>query len=422
MAKASRDAGADPTARPGAHILQDRVAGLADCLLVNPPFNSSGWVKDESRSDARWEYGAPPAENANFAWLQYVASTVSPRGTAAVMMPCSAAWTRRRSEAEIRQGMIEADLIESVVTLPERPFGTTRIPAAIWVLSRNKARHGTRRSRDRRGETLFIDARSLGVMIDRTHWKLTDNGISRITDALRAWRGAPGAASYSDSPGFSSSVKTRLIAELGYDLSPGRYIGNGGNEWPDLRIARVAADLKAAGWQVGRLSDFIKHVDYLRSEKAPERPARIAELRDEERLVLPIEPHFDAAYGRVPEAVIPNRCLLVSLMQQVNGIFLAAWLNSADGRQARNAAMPGTGTSPRTVSKIDRSRFLNALVVPDPSPEIQAAIADTTVMLKKMQSRAGQLAAELWRTPAIAGQIRPTTRHWLDSEATSRKQ
>jgi hypothetical protein len=80
MAKASRDAGADPTARPGAHILPDRVPGLADCLLVNPPLNSSGWGKDESRSDARWQYGAPPAENANFAWLQYVASTMSPRG------------------------------------------------------------------------------------------------------------------------------------------------------------------------------------------------------------------------------------------------------------------------------------------------------------------------------------------------------
>jgi hypothetical protein len=177
----------------------------------------------------------------------------------------------------------------------------------------------------------------------------------------------------------------------------------------------MAEDLHAAGWQVSRLADFVKHAKYLRSERAPKRGAKIAELRDEERLIVPIEAHLDAAHGTVPQAVSPNRCLLVSLTPEINGTFLAAWLNSDDGRQARAVAMPGTGRSPRTVSKKNLRRFQDQLVVPVPSPDVQVAVADTVVLLSSMRQLAGQLATELWRTPSLASQVHSVTRRRLDS-------
>lgn len=354
---------ADLSAHPGTSLLGDPSRRLkADVALCNPPFNMSDWGRDEVRDDLRWQYGIPPADNANFAFLQHVVSTLSPHGIAAVIMPDRAASTRRRSEADIRRRIIEADLIESIIAFPDQLFDKTQVPFTLWLLKRDKASGGSGHSRDRRGQTLFIDARKLGVKVDRTHKRLTDNDAARITDAFEAWRGTPGAGSYTDSPGFCASVETHLIAELGYVLTPSRYVGVA-----DARTTQITENLKAAGWQVSRLADFVMHVEYLRSEKAPERATRIAELRNEKRLILPIEPHFDAAYGLVPESIIPNRCLLVSLLPQINGTFMAAWLNSADGRHARNAARPGTDRSPRTVSTADRSYFLNALVVPLPS-------------------------------------------------------
>jgi hypothetical protein len=117
----------------------------------------------------------------------------------------------------------------------------------------------------------------------------------------------------------------------------------------------------------------------------------------------------------VPETVIDNRCLLISLMPGINGVFLAAWLNSDEGRRIRAAAMPGTGKSPRTISLENRRLFLNGLVVPVPGLDVQATIADAVLMLTKVPQRAGQLAAELWRTPSLAAEIQPITRHWLHS-------
>ena len=341
----------------------------ADYVLANPPFNISGWGNDQLRDDARWRYGVPPADNANFAWLQHIMSHLSPDGVAAVVMPNGAASSQRRSEAEIRRRMIEADLIECIVALPEQLFCSTQIPVIIWILKRGEAPDGARHGCDRRGETLFIDARNLGVMVDRTHRRLTGKDIAYIIATYHAWRGEPSEGSYLDSPGFCVSATTREIAEHRYVLTPSRYVGAGGGRWPDEGVSRVTEELRAAGWRVSRLGDLVKHADYLRSEKAPERAAKVAELRDEERLVLPIEAHFDAAYGAVPEAVVPNRCLLLSLMSEINGMFLAAWLNSDDGRRARVDAIPGTGRSPRTLSLASLRCFLDGLMVPIPSPD-----------------------------------------------------
>ena len=355
----------DLGARSGCGLQRDMHRSLqADYVIGNIPFNLSGWGRDQLLNDPRWEYGIPPDDNANFAFLQDIVSVLSPRGSAAVIMPNSAASSRRRSEAEIRRRMIEADLIQCIIALPEQLFDTTQIGAAIWVLKRDKTPDGDRPAPDRRGETLFIDARSLGVMVDRSHRKLTADDQARITGTYHAWLGASGAGSYVDLPGFSRSATIREIAQRRYVLTPSQYVSDAGSGRLDERIIRLTEGWRAAGWQVGRLADFVMHSEYLHSEKAPERPAKIAKFRGEDRLVLPIEAHFNAVYGTVPEVLIRNRCLLVALTPGINGMSLAAWLNSEDGRQARRAAMPGTDRSPRTVSLANLRRFLNELVVP----------------------------------------------------------
>jgi type I restriction enzyme M protein len=391
----------------------------ADYVLANPPFNVSGWGADRLPCDPRWRYGVPPAGNANFAWLQHVVGHLSPRGIAAVVLTDRSVSGQQPSEAYIRQRMIEDDLVECIVALPGRLFHSTQVPVTLWLLNRDKTSAGTRHWRDRRGETLFIDARNLGVMIDCTRRTLTDNDLARITGTYHSWRGEPGAGSYVNQSGFCSAATIFEIGEHGYTLTPSPYVAaediDEDHERLDKKIVRLTEGLRTVNWPVSRLVDYVKHTEYLRSWKAPERAAKIAEFRDEERLVLPVEDHIDAAYGAVSETIIINRCLLISLMPGMNGFFLAAWLNSDEGRRIRAAAMPGTGRSPRTVSLENRRRFLEGLVVPVPGLDIQAAIADAVLTLTKVPQRAGQLAAELWRMPSLAAEIQPITRHWLDS-------
>jgi hypothetical protein len=145
----------------------------------------------------------------------------------------------------------------------------------------------------------------------------------------------------------------------------------------------------------------------------------MAEYSDEVRLVLPIEPHLDATYGVVREVVIANRCLLVSLLPGINGAFVAAWLNSDDGREGRAAAMPEPGRSPRTMSSGNLLRFLDGLIVPVPSPDLQASIADAAVMLHSVQQQARQLTAELWEAPSAVSKIESATRNWLSFRVSS---
>ena len=461
----------------------------ADYILANPPFNISHWGGDQLRDDLRWRYGVPPAGNANFAWLQQIVSHLSSRGVAAVLLVNGSVSSQQSAEAEIRRRMIEADLVECIVALPGQLFYSTRVPAMLWFLNRDKSSGGAGRRRDRCNETLFIDARSLGVMAGGTRRVLTDDDLVRIVGTHRAWCGKPGAGGYVDVPGFCASVTTERIAGHQYVLMPSRYVGvegeslegiharhglcvrvslqrsradlsgsarqppsfltvipagQDGATWRAVRYGRlgwqpeitavsdsvvwspidalleqcankIRQALDAVGWPTSRLVNFVKKADYLRSQKSPERAARIAEYPDEERLVLPIEQHFDAAYGVVREAVIANRCLLVSLLPGINGSFLAAWLNSDHGRGARAAAMPEPGKSPRTMSSGNLLRFLDGLIVPVPGLDVQASIADTAVTLHRARQHAVQLAAELWQAPSAAAEIRSVTRHWLDS-------
>jgi type I restriction enzyme M protein len=201
----------------------DRFPDLkADQILANPPFNVSDWGGERLREDKRWKFGVPPAGNANFAWVQHIIHHLSPTGTAGFVLANGSMSSNQSGEGEIRKAIIEADLVDCMIALPGQLFYSTQIPACLWFLARDK-KNG--RFRDRRGQVLFINARDLGPLVDRTHRELTGNELSRITCTYHAWRGEQNAGEYSDVPGFCMSATLDQIREHGYVLTPGRYVG-----------------------------------------------------------------------------------------------------------------------------------------------------------------------------------------------------
>jgi type I restriction enzyme M protein len=194
----------------------------ADFLLSNPPFNDSDWRGDLLKNDKRWVYGAPPTGNANFAWVQHYISHLAPTGLAGFVLANGSMSSNQSGEGEIRQAIIEADLVDCMVAMPGQLFYSTQIPVCLWFLARNK-KNG--RFRDRRGETLFIDARKLGTLVDRVHRDLDDADIARIAGTYHAWRGDKGAGEFADIPGFCKAVKVEEIRKHGHVLTPGRYVG-----------------------------------------------------------------------------------------------------------------------------------------------------------------------------------------------------
>ena len=195
----------------------------ADFILANPPFNVSDWGGDRLREDARWTFGVPPAGNANYAWLQHIHHHLAPNGAAGVVLANGSMSTATSGEGDIRRALVEADAVDCMIALPGQLFYSTQIPACLWFLTRNKNPGGD--WRDRSGEVLFIDARKLGQMVDRTRKEFSDEDIARIADTYRAWRGAPDAAPYEDKPGFRKSVTLEEIRGHGHVLTPGRYVG-----------------------------------------------------------------------------------------------------------------------------------------------------------------------------------------------------
>ncbi len=187
----------------------------ADFVIANPPFNDSDWGGELLRNDGRWKYGVPPKGNANYAWIQHFIYHLSPSGKAGFVLAKGALTTKTNGEYEIRKNIIEADLIDCIVNLPPKLFLNTQIPASLWFLKRNKT--------NRKGEILFIDARSMGKLINRRTRILTDEDIKKIARTYHLWQKED--KNYQDIKGFCKSVGIKEVKELDYVLTPGRYVG-----------------------------------------------------------------------------------------------------------------------------------------------------------------------------------------------------
>ena len=199
----------------------------ADYIMANPPFNLKAWRgKDELVDDPRWDgYEVPPVNNANYAWILHMISKLSENGVAGFVLANGSMSTTTTSEGRIRKKIIENDLVDCMIALPGQLFYTTQIPVCLWFLSRNKKADTTQGFRDRRGETLFVDARKMGSLVDRVHRNLSDEEIAEIARIYHAWRGEAEAGEYEDRPGFCKSADLKEIKSHGYILTPGRYVG-----------------------------------------------------------------------------------------------------------------------------------------------------------------------------------------------------
>ncbi|MDV7736845.1 class I SAM-dependent DNA methyltransferase [Enterococcus casseliflavus] len=193
----------------------------ADFILANPPFNISDWGGNQLTDDVRWKFGIPPAGNANYAWLQHMVYHLAPNGSAGIVLANGSLSTNTSNEGEIRKNLLEGDMVDAIVALPDKLFYSTGIPVSLWILNRNKKDNPKYRSREH--EVLFIDARQLGEMIDRRHRELTEEDIIKITETYHEWRNIDGE--YEDIKGFCKSAKIEEIREHEYVLTPGRYVG-----------------------------------------------------------------------------------------------------------------------------------------------------------------------------------------------------
>ena len=226
----------------------------ADSILANPPFNVSDWGGERLTEDKRWRYGVPPKGNANFAWVQHMVHHLAPRGVAGFVLANGSMSSNQSGEGKIRAALVEAGLVDCLVALPGQLFYSTQIPACLWFLSR-------RRQREREREILFLDARSLGRMVDRTHRELTDKDIARIGDTYHAWRKG-GDTDYEDIAGFCRSAPLDEVRKHGHVLTPGRYVGvepqEDDGELFGAKMTRLVAELTEQQAEGDRLDAAIE--------------------------------------------------------------------------------------------------------------------------------------------------------------------
>ena len=257
----------------------------AQFVIANPPFNDSDWHRVED--DVRWKYGVPPKGNANFAWVQHFIHHLAPDGYAGFVLANGSMSSNQSGEGDIRKAIIEDDLVSCMVALPGQLFYSTQIPVCLWLLRRDKSgrppstpallpRGEGSKGSDRRKQTLFIDARKMGTLIDRVHRELTDDDIAKIVDTYHAWLGLPSptgrragdegnpakAAKYEDVPGFCKSATTQDVASHGWVLTPGRYVGaeevaDDGEPF-EAKMPRLVAELTAQFAESARLEAAIR--------------------------------------------------------------------------------------------------------------------------------------------------------------------
>lgn len=201
----------------------------ADFIMANPPFNDSDWGGELLRTDGRWKYGVPPVGNANFAWVQHFIYHLAPTGSAGFVLSNGSLSSNTGGEGEIRQKLVEEDLVDCIVMLPTQLFYNTGIPACLWFLSRYK---NGNKNRSRKGEVLFIDASELGEMINRRNRTLTDADVNKIANTYHEWKQKNG--NYHDIKGFCKSATLEEIEKHKFVLTPGRYVGIPDEEEEDI--------------------------------------------------------------------------------------------------------------------------------------------------------------------------------------------
>jgi type I restriction enzyme M protein len=243
----------------------------ADFILANPPFNDSDWFRKDD--DVRWQFGVPPKGNANFAWVQHFIHHLAPQGVAGFVLANGSLSSDQSGEGDLRRAIIEADLVDCMVALPGQLFYSTPIPVCLWFLTKDKSGRALSpkapRLRDRRRETLFINAGKMGSMVSRVNRELTEEDIGLIADTYHAWRAAKRSLypqdsneKYSDIPGFCKSATTAEIASHSYILNPGRYVGaeevaDDGESFEE-KMPRLVAELNAQFTESAKLERVIR--------------------------------------------------------------------------------------------------------------------------------------------------------------------
>ncbi|WP_323067313.1 class I SAM-dependent DNA methyltransferase [Limosilactobacillus reuteri] len=231
-----------------------------DFILANPPFNVKNWNGDKLREDARWKYGVPPVGNANYAWIEHIISKLAPDGKAGFVLANGALSTSNKEEFAIRKALLEDDKIDAIVALPDKMFYSTGIPVSLWFIDMNKE---STDERSRKGETLFIDARDLGEMIDRTHRAFSKDDIKKVADTYHAYRGT-NDQEYKDVAGFCKIAKLDEIAKNDYVLTLGRYVGLAKQEDDgipyEVKMKQLTSELKEQFEESNKLQAEIKDV------------------------------------------------------------------------------------------------------------------------------------------------------------------
>lgn len=243
----------------GDTLMNDKFPDIkADYILANPPFNVSDYSIPEK--DARWKFGKPPTGNANYAWLQHFIYKLNPTGTAGIVLSNGSMSSEIATEGEIRRGIVDADLVDCMVSLPSQLFYNTQIPACLWFLARNKSNG---KFRNRSNEILFIDARELGSMISRRQKTLTDDDIKKISDIYHNWRSKTEFEKYKNIPGLCKSVTIQEVRKNNYTLTPGRYIDfkelEEDSEEYEEKMKRLSTELATQLKQAQALDESIKN-------------------------------------------------------------------------------------------------------------------------------------------------------------------
>ncbi|MFF1265474.1 type I restriction-modification system subunit M [Streptomyces anulatus] len=250
---------------PADSFHDDQHPGLkADVVLANPPFNISNWGGERLGMDPRWTYGVPPVGNANFAWIQLMVNKLRPGGRAGIVLANGSMSGKSGGEGDIRQSMVEDDLVACMVALPGQLFRSTQIPACLWFLAEGKGKRHAKWVKGRAGEVLFIDASGLGVMEERTLRELKEPDIERVASTFRAWRGVDGKVPYEDVPGFCRSATLEEVQSNGFILTPGRYVGvaeeaqDPDAESAEARVERLTKELFMHFEEAGRLEAAVR--------------------------------------------------------------------------------------------------------------------------------------------------------------------